>query len=125
MRKSGNMFFHRITRYYIFMNTFEKILIDLNDCKEDQKFIDFVTPIANTKTKIIGVKTPNLKKIANKYSDMEIDGFIRNYSYETNFIYVTNFLKKAKNTDECFILLTTNIDLIDPVFRNKVFLRNK
>lgn len=100
-------------RYYIFMNTFEKILIDLNDCKEDQKFIDFVTPIANTKTKIIGVKTPNLKKIANKYSDIEIDGFIRNYSYETNFIYVTNFLKKAKNIDECFILLTTNIDLID------------
>ncbi len=107
------MFFHRITRYYIFMTTFESIIYDLEASKEDQKFIDFVTPITNTKLKIIGVKTPNLKKIANKYSKNKIDGFIKNYSYETNFIYVMNFLKNAKSIDECFALLTSNIDLID------------
>lgn len=95
------------------MTTFEQILIELNEVKEGQEFIDFVTPITNTKLKMLGVKTPNLKKIANKYCDKKIDGFIRNYSYETNFVYVTNFLKNAKNIDECYILAISNFDLID------------
>lgn len=95
------------------MNEFENILSDLNMYKEGDSFIQFSLPLLKTNLRLLGVKTPNIKKIAKKYSNTTIDGFIRNYSYETNFIYISNLFLKANSIDECFEIVMSNVDLID------------
>lgn len=76
------------------MSVFNDILEELKLVKEDDKFINFTKTILKSNLPLIGVKTPNLKRIALKYSQVEISDFIPNFSYETNFIYIVNLIKE-------------------------------
>lgn len=95
------------------MSVFNDILDELKLVKEDDKFINFTKTILKSNLPLIGVKTPNLKRIALKYSQVEISDFIANFSYETNFIYIVNLIKRASSLNEIFLSLVKNISLID------------
>ena len=55
----------------------------LNNYKEDKKFIDFNKKLIFTKYEILGIKVPNMRKIAKEISKTDIISFLNNVENNT------------------------------------------
>lgn len=100
-------------RYYKNMITFEILVDDLKKNSSGQKYIDFNKKIVNSKLELIGVKLPVLKKFIKKYKDIDLNTFVPNQYFETNFIYIGIILEKIGSLNEAFKFLFNNKELID------------
>ena len=100
-------------RYYKNMITFEILVDDLKKNSSGQKYIDFNKKILNSKLELIGVKLPVLRKFIKKYKDIDLNTFVPNQYFETNFIYIGVILEKIGSLNEAFKFLFNNKELID------------
>lgn len=100
-------------RYYKNMITFEILVDDLKKNSSGQKYIDFNKKIVNSKLQLIGVKLPVLRKFIKKYKDIDLNTFVPNQYFETNFIYIGIILEKIGSLNEAFKFLFNNKELID------------
>lgn len=100
-------------RYYKNMITFEILADDLKKNSSGQKYIDFNKKIVNSKLELIGVKLPVLRKFIKKYKDIDLNTFVPNQYFETNFIYIGVILEKIGSLNEAFKFLFNNKELID------------
>ena len=95
------------------MITFEILVDDLKKNSSGQKYIDFNKKIVNSKLELIGVKLPVLRKFIKKYKDIDLNTFVPNQYFETNFIYIGVILEKIGSLNEAFKFLFNNKELID------------
>ena len=86
------------------MITFEILVDDLKKNSSRQKYIDFNKKIVNSKLELIGVKLPVLKKFIKKYKDIDLNTFVPNQYFETNFIYIGIILEKIGGTFSVLLL---------------------
>lgn len=100
-------------RYYKNMITFEILLDDLKKNSSGQTYIDFNKNIVNSKLELIGVKLPVLRKFIKKYKDIDLNTFVPNQYFETNFIYIGVILGKIGSLNDAFEFLFNNKELID------------
>ena len=100
-------------RYYKNMITFEILVDDLKKNSSGQKYIDFNKKIVNSKLELMGVKLPVLRKFIKKYKDIDLNTFVPNQYFETNFIYIGVILEKIGSLNEAFKFLFNNKELID------------
>ena len=87
----------------------------LNNYKEDKKFIDFNKKLIFTKYEILGIKVPNMRKIAKEISKTNIISFLNNVennTYEEVMIegLVISYIKEV---DLCIKYFNKFINKID------------
>ena len=87
----------------------------LNNYKEDKKFIDFNKKLIFTKYEILGIKVPNMRKIAKEISKTDIISFLNNVennTYEEVMIegLVISYIKEV---DLCIKYFNKFINKID------------
>ena len=99
---------------------YKKLLKELDKYKENNEYIEFTSKIVNTNYKIIGIKTPNLKKIAkevgktdinsylniskdNTYEEIMLQGLAISYikDVDTSIKYFNKFIKKIDSWAIC------------------------
>lgn len=87
----------------------------LNNYKEDKKFIDFNKKLIFTKYEILGIKVPNMRKIAKEISKTDIISFLNNVennTYEEVMIEGLT-ISYIKDVDLCLKYFNKFINKID------------
>lgn len=107
-------------------DSYSSFLKELDSYKEGESFLKFTKKIVFTKYEILGIKVPNLRKIAKKISKTNIESFLKqvtNSSYEEIMIeglvisyiedyqiflnYFESFIKKIDNWSICDVCISS------------------
>ena len=113
---------------------YNKLLKKLDEAKENKDYIDFTSKIVNTNYKIIGIKTPNLKKIAKEIGKTDIISYLnicKDNTYEEVILQglAISYIKDVKTSIKCFNKFIKKIDswaICDTVIASmKIVKKNK
>lgn len=93
-------------------NEFSSLLNELKS-KANNPLALFNKKIINSKLEFLGLYTKELKSIANKYKNIDINTFELNRYYEINFLYFYIYLKRTKDLNLQLDFIKNNLQYID------------